>query len=328
MEKASKPTDTGWKKVKQKVSSVWKLVRCPFSFLNWLLKHRKSIILVGVFAIALAMMFGASFRLRGAELLTVLMVAGILIISAFIKMLYDFVQAITRRDLESETLKRENVKLKEKLQEEHGRMISKIKTILELNVLEVECEVMKFFDRYFDRDNKEIGESLLEQRGPGPRKPVKRFLGAVTSKFNAKYGIDIQKVQVKRDDRARAIYVAGAEPHFTGPGQSGFQTRWAGSVGLHYWWGNWSIDEASQKLESECQEKYRVAVEESLKNGPEQLEWVKGPLKKNIKLLLKEMIAPPGYSVELVENADKGFTPLFDYMRILGLEGPDQLLLP
>ena len=342
MEKTSKPADTGWKKVKGKVINfvLW-LPKLPFRIAGklirkWLRKHWKTGIFIVLFAMGLGMMFVASFRLRGAELVTVLVVAGILMAFAYIKMVFDSAVGRRIKEKESQDLAREKdelveevARLKTELDDEHNKKVKvlNIQPILEMGILEAECEVTRFFDRYFDKDDKEIGESALEQKGPEPRKPVKRFLGALTSKFKAKYGIDLRKVQIKRLEQAKTMYVAGAEPSFRGV--QGFPvTDWKGSVGLHYWWGSWSIDEDSQKLESECKEKYRVSMERSLENGPEQLEWVKEPLKKHVRLLLKMMIAPEGYNVELVENADEGFTPLFDYLRDLGLEGPDQLFLP
>jgi len=296
---------------------------------------------VGVFAVGLGMMFGASFRLRGAELVTVFTVGGILAAFAFIKMVYDSIVSKVKRDQVSDTLRRQNAelavetsRLKRELNDERSKRVkvSNIQPILEMVILEAECEVTKVFDRYFDKDNEEIIEDLeagREKEGSTPRKRTKRFLGALTAKFKAKYGVDLRKVQVKPAEEAKTIYVAGAAPSFSGLGKPYPQMRWEGSVGLHLWLGSWSIDDNSLKLESTCREKYRIAMEESLQNGPEQLEWVKEPLKKNVKLLLKMMIAPPDYNVELVENADKGFTPLFEYMGAkLGLQGPDQLLLP
>ncbi len=338
MENTNKPTDTRLTKVKDAVSGVCKLISLPFRICNWLHKHWKSAILVGIFGIALSMMVGASFTLSGAQLVTVLLIGGILVLFTFVKMLYDFLKVEAKRTVEGESLRKEKIaladevtRLKTELQyERSGGIKVGIKPILEMGFLEAECEVTKFFDCYFDKDNKDnknIEEGALEQRRPGPhKKPVKRFLGALTAKFKARYGIDIQKVQVKRDDQAKAMYVAGAEPSFLGV--RGYpQMRWEGSVGLHYWWGSWNIDEDSKKLDSDCREKYRVALEERLRNGPEQLNWVKEPLRKAIKRLL-QIIAPPDYRVEMVDHPREGFIPLSDYLGDLGLEGPDQLLLP
>src|SRR3972149_10593703 len=72
-----------WKKIKDAVidSLLW-LPKLPFRIAgkligNWLRKHWKSVILVVVFVVGLTMMVGASFRLEGAPLVTVLVVAGI-----------------------------------------------------------------------------------------------------------------------------------------------------------------------------------------------------------------------------------------------------------
>lgn len=347
MEKIRKPTDTRLTKVEDKVSSVWKWISFPFKLIwfpvricNWLRKHRKSAILVGIFALGLVMMFGASFRLHGAELITVLAVAGILMAFAYVKMTIDLAVKRGIKDQESQDLGRKKGKLveelarvKSELDEERRKKVKvlNIRPILEMGILEAECEVTKCFDRYFDKDGQEIiqdAEVPPEQEDWMPREKARRFLGAITSKFRAKYGIDFRKVLVKCENEAKTIFVTGADPRFLGT--RGYpEMRWEVSIGLRLnWLGDWVADADTRELELKCREKYRVAVEKSLENGPQQLEWVKEPLRRSIRGLLKIIIAPPDYRVVMVNRTGEGFVPLFKYMRRLGLEGPDQLLLP
>lgn len=334
MEKKSTLTDT-LKKVKDKVSGLLKWVKWLLGFPNWLRKHWKGVVLVGVFATGLAMMFGASFRLRGTELIAVLAIGGMLIASAYVKMAFDSAVERARRAQESDDLRNENIefleestRLKNELEEERGKRVKVlgIRLISEIGILEAECEVTKFFDCYFDKDDQEILEEIeaeSEKKGAVQREKVKRFVGALTTKFKARYGIEMVKVQMKRVDEAKTIHVAGAEPSFLGVRRYP-QMRWEGTVGLcRGWLDEWKTSVDSRKLESKCRERYREDLVKSLENGPEQLEWVKGPLRKNIEILLKEMIAPPGYSVKLVENADDSFIQLSEDMRKLRLEGPD-----
>lgn len=349
MENTNKPTDIRLTKVKDEVSSVWKWISFPFKVIllpvrigNWLRKHWRSAISIGVFAIGLAMMVGASFTLGGVQLVTVLLIGGILTGFAFVKMTYDQFKEGFRKAVErakgSDTLKKEKIaladevnRLRTELQiERSGGIKVSIRPILEIGFLQAECEVTKFFDRYFDENDKDIGQSALEQVGPGPEesRPVKRFLGGLTAKFRAKYGVNLQKVYVKRDDQARTLVVAGAEPSFLGT--RGYpEMRWEGCIALkRNWLGDeWVTDSSiSPKLELECREKYREAFRMSLANGPEQLNWVKEPLRRNIKRILK--IIAQDYKVKIVDRPKEGFIPLSDYLRELGSEGPDQLLLP
>ena len=347
MEKTSEPTDTWWKKVRHKLGSVWKFMSLPFRICNWLRKHWKSAIFVGIFGIALSMMIGASFTLSGAQLVTVLLIGSILVLFTFVKMLYDFLKVEAKRTVEGESLRKEKIALADKVarlkgelqMERSGGIKVRIHPILQMVFLEAECEVTKFFSRYFDENDNEIaGDELAEDelaedelRDVGPdsqkKRPEKRFLGGLTAKFRAKYGVDFHKVYVKPDEQTRTLFVSGAEPSFIGV--RGYpEMRWEGSVALtRGLWNKWVIDgSVSPKLELECREKYREALQKSLTNGPEQLEWVKEPLRRNIKRLLK--IIARDYRVEMVDRPREGFIPLSEYLRRLGLEGPDQLFLP
>jgi len=309
---------------------ILKKLKSTWAGLNWFRKHWKSILVIGVFCIALMMMVTGSFTLAGAQLVTVLLIGCILILATFIKVLYDFLKEKIKGDLETDILKNEVARLKNTLQfERSGGIKVRIRPILEMALLEAECVVTKFFNIDFDENKNEIIKGELKEIGLESLEEqlMWRFLGGLTAKFRAKYGIDWKKVYVKRDEQLRTLFVAGAEATFLGIGEFP-EMRWEGSVVLKPGFArDWVSSKDCLKLEAECKDRYMDALQKSLKNGPDQLNWVKGPLQRNIDRVLT--ILAQSYKVVRVERPAKGFIPLSQYLRSTGLSnGTDRLFLP
>jgi hypothetical protein len=316
---------------------------------------------IGVFGIGLLMMLVGSYRLRGKELFTVLAIGGALLSFAFITMV---VFAFHRRDIQVyesqherdmlqeqiERLRRDrenmerdvnarkgdldrltgNQKLLEKrLKEERDKRVKLlgIRMMLDLSFFEVEGEITKCFDRYFGVNGQEVTEK---------EKTAGRFVGALHTKFVAKYGVNLSKVQVKCLDSDKLIRFAGIEPSFLGFTRYP-DSRWEHSVGLSrgsFLSGSflskcdWKTDENSEKLAHRLVKEYQIEMAENLKNGPQQPEWIKNALKRSIRLFLERFFAPPGYRVEFMESIDHGATPFPKYKDSLGLKDTSLRLLP
>lgn len=309
--------------------------------IKWLREHRKSALLIAIFCISLVIIVGASFTLAGFQLVIVLLICGMLIIFTFIKMLYSFLKDMAKRDIETDNLNKEKNTLEGKINrlrkelqfERRGGIKVKIRPILEMGFLEAECEVSKFFDIYLDENGNEIIEAESEEEQEEELKIEEiqkdyRFLGGLIAKFRARYGIELQKVYVKRDDESQTLFISGAKPSFLGT--RGYpQMMWEGSVCLKsgLFFSEWVTDKNSLKFERDCREKYSRDLQKSLKNGPEQLDWVKEPLQRNINRLFK--IIAQGYKMVSVEKPTKDFVSISKYLGHLGLtNGTDRLLPP
>jgi len=204
-----------------------------------------------------------------------------------------------------------------------------VQPILELGILEADCQLSRCFD--FSMDEKgEVSEGsesksrtyittlLLDLIGRGKF----RFVGTLTIKFRARYGVDMETLQIRVDDEAKIVYVEGAEPSYLGI--KGFpESSWESCVTLRERsYGEWATDDIASGLEAPFKDACRESVEESLKNGPEELDWLKHPLQNTVKHLLRMMIAPPGYAVEFVDEADARFVPFFEYTTEIGIDKP------
>jgi hypothetical protein len=280
-----------------------------------------------------------------------MMVGGVLIVGSWAKM-------ALRSHVEKEIGSHETTKRAEMLAAENARLqaqqsalrqevedlrsrrvrILNVQPILELGILEAECEMSKCFDLAFDKDGKYVeptetdgvqqvglwagaGWGVLEWMGyEGARRS--RFVGTLQVKFMARYGIDMHMLRIGRDDDKKVLLVANAEPAYLG--SRGFpQTEWKGCVCLRETQsGSWLADDVADRLESGCKDGCRKWVEDSLRAGPESLSWLKVPLRNTVRHLLTVLIAPPGYTVLLVEESAPDFTPFFDYAAQLGLENP------
>jgi hypothetical protein len=300
---------------------------------QWLSNSVRACVIVGIFAVGLIMMLVASLRMHGKELYVILSVGGLLIVSAFVTMVvYAFRKKSlevwqderVRNEEEGRNLKQkvnelriERERLKKEVEEERSKRVRVLEVgiIADLAICQMECKITKCYDRYFDVNEKELSTETDAK---------KRFIGALTAKFTAKYGIDLMKeLWFKRDDSEKVVYFAGAEPSFRG--LQGFpQVEWECGIGLSRGWlSKWIIDEESRELEIRCKEEYQKTFVESLQKGPEQPEWIKEPLRRTIRILLARFFAPPGYKVQFPEKVSHGFVPFRKYPT-----GPARPLLP
>jgi len=307
---------------------------------QWLSNSVRACVIVGIFAVGLIMMLVASLRMHGKELYVILSLGGLLIVSAFVTMVvYAFRKKSLevwqyergRNEEEGRNLKQkvnelriERERFKKELDDERSKRVQVLGVgiISDLAICQTECKITKCFDRYFDDKGCEVGQSS-QSEVEDASKPARRFIGALTAKFVAKYGIDLKELKVKCDDSEKVVYFAGADPSFRG--LQGFpQVEWECSIGLSKGtFSEWKIDQESLKLENRCKEEYHKEFVDSLQKGPEQPEWIRGPLRRSIRILLARFFAPSGYKVQFTEKVSHGFVPFHKY-----LTGPARPLLP
>lgn len=317
---------------------IFKLIMKPFKWIIRLLKKR--LLLYAGLIIGFALIFIAAFSFQGVPLIVCLIIGSLLVLGSWIKAAFDAYRKGVIERHEAEKLTAENRELREReyilnhqLEEARKRKLKvlNVQPILELSVLEADCQITECFDLVFDKN----GEIITWNDDPNPEvkyeecwgdiifgSKKKRFIGTLTVKFTARYGIKMQNLRVRLSDANKTVLVEGAEPSYTG--SKGFpETYWKGCVTLREQWdGIWISDEEAVPLESPCKDFCRGIMEESLKNGPEELEWLKRPLQNTIRHLLQMMITPQGYSVEFVEKIEGQSVPFFEYAADLGLDRP------
>ena len=73
---------------------------------------------------------------------------------------------------------------------------------------------------------------------------------------------------------------------------------------------HWRTDSDWDRKLSELKEKHRLEVEAQIENGPEELNWVVTPLKRQIENALETIFSKSGCKVIIVDKEDGEFQAL------------------
>ena len=283
------------------------------------------LMLLLLFIIGLALLIVSSFRLSGIAQVFVLILGGLLIFFAVIKLT---INSIIRGALEREEGRkwkakfkkseegREEIEVEFKQSKTEPLQTRKIQSILNIGLLEVNFKLTKFYDRWFLEKDGELKETVPEKAKEGT---VFRFMGGLSVEFPARYGIDMKAIKLRDDQKNKRIYVAGANLSFQG--LSGVHDlEWEGTVFLNRTlFGGWKYDSQDATYigkELKCKNKYKKQFLEKLKQGPEELNYLRKPFQEHIRQLLQSILAPPGYTVELVsDEIGEDFMLITDYIN-------------
>jgi hypothetical protein len=219
------------------------------------------------------------------------------------------------KDLILKKIKEENKLLHEQIEDEKGKRIRvlNVTPILTLGILEVECEFNRFFNKYFNKERKEI----YTEEGA-----KYRFIGALKINFTGKYGIDMQNIRVKIDNQNKIVFVSGAGVKYDG--MKDYGAKWVFAEGLSSnWLDNWVIDKISPgiagEIKSNLKETLREQAEVDIRKGPEELNYMKKPIENHVKKILSFFILPEDinreYKMQLVDTLDKQGEPLYDFIQ-------------
>lgn len=305
-----------------------KNMRSYWNRYRFIRSHWRLILLILIFVVGLAFVVSGAFKLQGPALISFLIIGVLLIMFSSIRLVIDSIgkSAIEREETKQlrEKLERSEEtrkRLEEKLKEDQQKplKILDVHPILDMGMLEVDFALSKFFDQQYIKNKN--GSLERVSVSPERKRGDFRFIGGLTAKFKARYGIDLRAMKVKEDPVAKRFYVSGANPMFLGT--SDFpDIHWEGSVLLGYNLTGrcWETDDLYAKNESACREGFLKGFQEKLKSGPEELNCFKTPLQEYIRRLIQVIFAPRGHSVELVDiAAAKDFLPFRDYLPGQGI---------
>ena len=166
-------------------------------------------------------------------------------------------------DRASNSLKSENTELRNR-----KLNISEIKSIVDLGLMEVNTNFTRVWNEKAEHENKHI-----------------RFLGALTVSIVAKYGLDMKDLRVKFNEEKNELTVANILPKFLS--FSDLNYDWKIAEVLEYdvpilGEKRWQTTKDLESLNSEMKENYRKRINEEVRNGPVELEWMLTPLKKQV----------------------------------------------
>jgi hypothetical protein len=289
---------------------------------------KKRLLLCAALVIGLGLIFLGAFSFSGTRLAVCLGIGGVLVLGSWAKVALDAygqqavkIDQVGRISEENEQLRRKQALLEKEIRSvRDGRVkVLNIRPILELGLIEANCQIHKCFDEYYGENNEPL--SLIQDESTGLvnegamrslETVKKRFMGTLRVEFVARYGMDMRKMRVKVDDELQVVEVQGVEPKYLGC--KGFpKTQWMYSIPLRKnWLGDWVSDGEAKAIEGPSKDRWRALTEKSLQSGPEELDWLKQPLHNTVRSFLMAALVPRGYALRVVDRLEGDHVPLLE----------------
>ena len=224
--------------------------------------------------------------------------AAVLLYQAFMKQKDDEINKLRTQlkevDKTTTSLKEENTELRNR-----KLNISEIKSVVDLGLMEVNTNFTRVWNEKSDYQGKQI-----------------RFIGALQVSIVAKYGLDMKDLRVKFDPDKNELTVANILPKFLSFSDLNYDWKLAEVllytiplVGEKHW----QTTKDLESLNGEMKENYRKHINEEVKNGPAEMEWVLTPLKKQVASALELMLGANGRKIKIVEKFDDSYKALSEF---------------
>ncbi len=192
--------------------------------------------------------------------------------------------------------------------------ISELKNILDLGLMQVNTSFTRTWNEKFEQTNKTL-----------------HFIGALQVKIVARYGIDLKELRIKYNKVSNEVEVANIHPKFLS--FNDFDYDWKIAEVMEYkmpWFGSgqWRKSAELEGLVGRMKEELRVKTHQEVKRGPEELEWVLDPLKKQITGTMEILLGSPYRSVRIVDSFDDTFDILEEFNGFGAGSNEKELPLP
>src|SRR5574338_60547 len=224
--------------------------------------------------------------------------AAVMLYQAFMKQKDDEINKLRSQlkevDKTATSLKDENTELRNR-----KLNVSEIKSVVDLGLMEVNTNFTRVWNDKSEYQGKQI-----------------RFIGALQVSIAAKYGLDMKDLRVKFDPDKNELTVANIQPKFLS--FSDLNYDWKIAEVLLYsiplvGEKHWQTTKDLEALNSEMKEKYRKHINEEVKNGPSEMEWMLTPLKKQVASALELMLGANGRKIKIAEKFDDSFKALSEF---------------
>lgn len=208
-------------------------------------------------------------------------------------------------------------KMNEKLIEENAFLkerhfqITQIKSILEMNLFEIDTRFKRTVNRTEMLNDREI-----------------RHIGSLGVSLKAKYGIDLKELRFKYMPESDELIAANINPRFLSFGNR--KLEWEFFETLEYrrqlplttkrWMTSDDLAEKADRLKEEI----RLETEHSLESGPEEFSWIMEPIRENVENTIRIMFRGICSNIRIAELADNSFVPL-EGIRLERLEEQKKL---
>lgn len=188
------------------------------------------------------------------------------------------------------------------LQEENNELrtrklnISEINSILDLGLVQVNTNFTRTWNDKFEQGDRSL-----------------HFIGALQVKIIARYGIDLKELRIKYIAEKNEVLVANVNPKFLSFNDFDYEWKIAEVMEYKKPWigaGQWRKSSELEVVASQIKEDLRFKTHQEVKKGPEELEWVLDPLKKQISSTIQLLLGSPYRTVRIIENFDDSFKML------------------
>ena len=210
-----------------------------------------------------------------------------------------FQNNIKNLDQKNSLLQNQNAKLLEEnsfLKDRHFQ-VTQIKSILELNLFEIDTR----FTRSINREEKYRNRDI-------------KYFGSLNVSLKAKYGIDCKELRFKYIPESDTLLVANISPKFLSFGNR--KLEWDFFEILEYRSQNplagkkWMASDDLYQYANALKEKYRTETENSLEKGPEEFAWIHSPIRQNVESIIKILFEGLCVKVKIVDRTDNSFVTL------------------
>jgi hypothetical protein len=267
-----------------------------------------AILLVAVILLANKLLvWGAAFLAAG---LIILGIQQLILLNVKVSKFEDNISGLEEKN---QSLAKMNEKLMEEntfLKDRHLQ-ITQIKSILEMNLFEIDTRFKRTINRTEMLNDREI-----------------RYIGSLGVSLKAKYGIDLKELRFKYLPESDELIVANINPRFLSFGNR--KLEWEFFETLEYrrqlpltgkrWMTSDDLAEKSEKLKEEI----RLQTEHSLESGPEEFAWIMEPIRENVGNTIRIMFKGICSNIRIAELADSSFVPL-EGIRLEKLEEQKKL---
>jgi hypothetical protein len=253
-----------------------------------------AILLVAVILLANKLLiWGAAFLAAG---LIILGIQQLILLNVKVSKFEDNISGLEEKN---QGLARMNEKLMEEnafLKERHFQ-ITQIKSILEMNLFEIDTRFNRTINKTEQFNDREI-----------------RYIGSLRVSLKAKYGIDLKELRFKYMQESDELVVANINPRFLSFGNR--KLEWEFFETLEYrrqlpltvkrWMTSDDLAERAEKLKEDI----RLQTEHSLESGPEEFAWIMEPIRENVENTIRIMFKGICSNIRIAEMPDNSFVPL------------------
>ncbi len=274
---------------------------------------KRYLLVIGILLVAVILLanklvvWGAAFIAAG---LIILGIQQLILLNVKVSKFEDNISGLEEKN---QGLAKMNEKLMEEnafLKERHFQ-ITQIKSILEMNLFEIDTRFKRTVNRTEMLNDREI-----------------RHIGSLGVSLKAKYGIDLKELRFKYLPESDELIVANINPRFLSFGNR--KLEWEFFETLEYrrqmpltvkrWMTSDDLAEKADKLKEEI----RLETEHSLESGPEEFAWIMEPIRENVENTIRIMFRGICSNIRIAELADKSFVPL-EGIRLEKLEEQKKL---